>query len=125
MEARSYDPQARPGWGSLNFGSTMSSNARPVVKLAFEFLLLTATRSGEVRGALWTEIDQDEGAWIIPALRTKAAREHRVPLCRRALEILEEALERGHTWTAEALSCFRACAESQSASRQWRTCSGR
>ena len=73
------------------------SNARPVVKLAFEFLVLTATRSGEVRGALWTEIDRDEGAWIIPAPRTKAAREHRVPLCRRALEILEEAraLDRG------------------------------
>ena len=67
------------------------SNARPVVKLAFEFLVLTATRSGEVRGALWTEIDRDEGAWIIPAPRTKAAREHRVPLCRRALEILEKA----------------------------------
>ena len=67
------------------------SNARPVVKLAFEFLVLTATRSGEVRGALWTEIDRGEGAWIIPARRTKAAREHRVPLCRRALEILEEA----------------------------------
>ena len=67
------------------------SNARPVVKLAFEFLVLTATRSGEVRGALWTEIDRGEGAWIIPARRTKAAREHRVPLCRRALEILEKA----------------------------------
>ena len=73
------------------------SNARPVVKLAFEFLVLTATRSGEVRGALWTEIDRGEGTWIIPARRTKAAREHRVPLCRRALEILEEAraLDRG------------------------------
>ena len=73
------------------------SNARPVVKLAFEFLVLTATRSGEVRGALWTEIDRGEGAWIIPARRTKAAREHRIPLCRRALEILEEAraLDRG------------------------------
>ena len=73
------------------------SNSRPVVKLAFEFLVLTATRSGEVRGALWTEIDRGEGAWIIPARRTKAAREHRVPLCRRALEILEEAraLDRG------------------------------
>ena len=74
-----------------------ASSARPVVKLAFEFLVLTATRSGEVRGALWTEIDRGEGAWIIPARRTKAAREHRVPLCRRALEILEEAraLDRG------------------------------
>ena len=68
-----------------------ASRARPVVKLTFEFLVLTATRSGEVRGALWAEIDQDEGAWIIPAPRTEGNREHRAPLCRRALEILEEA----------------------------------
>ena len=68
-----------------------TSGARPVVKLALEFLVLTATRSGEVRGALWTEIDRDEGAWVIPALRTKGNREHRVLLCGRALEILEEA----------------------------------
>ena len=67
------------------------SNARPVVKLAFEFLVLTATGTGEVRGAVWTEIDRDEGVWTIPAPRTKGNREHRVPLCWRALEILEEA----------------------------------
>ncbi len=67
-----------------------ASNARPVVKLAFELLVLTAVRSGEVRGAVWTEIDRDAGVWTIPALRTKGNREHRVPLCRRALEILEE-----------------------------------
>ena len=47
--------------------------------------------SGEVREAVWTEMDRDEGVWTIPALRTKGNREHRVPLCRRALEILEEA----------------------------------
>ena len=67
------------------------SDARPVVKLAFEFLVLTATRSGEVRGAAWTEIDRDEAVWTIPARRTKGNRKHRVPLCRRALEILGEA----------------------------------
>ncbi len=68
-----------------------ASNTRPVVQLAFEFLVLTAVRSGEVRGAVWTEIDRDEGVWTIPAPRTKGNREHRVPLCRRASEILEEA----------------------------------
>ena len=84
--------QALPhGQVSAAIETVRRSNARPVVKLAFEFLVLTATRSGEVRRALWTEIDRDEGAWIIPAPRTKAAREHRVPLCRRALEILEKA----------------------------------
>ena len=58
-----------------------ASGATPAVKLAFEFLVLTATRSGEVRGAEWAEIDLRAGVWTIPAGRTKAKREHRVPLC--------------------------------------------
>ena len=61
------------------------------VRLAFEFLVLTAARWGEVRWAEWTEIDRDEGMWAVPARRTKANRQHRVPLCGRALEILDEA----------------------------------
>ena len=60
-------------------------------RLAFEFLVLTATRWSEVRWAEWTEIDRDEGVWTVPARRTKANREHRAPLCGRALEILDEA----------------------------------
>ncbi len=68
-----------------------ASNKRPVVKLAFEFLVLTATRSGEVREAVWTEIDRNQGVWTIPAGRMKGYREHRVPLTRPALEILKEA----------------------------------
>ena len=67
------------------------STSKPAVKLAFELLVLTATRSGEVRGAAWTEIDLDHEAWTIPAGRTKTNREHRIPLSRRALEILDEA----------------------------------
>ena len=44
-----------------------ASRAKPVVKLAFEFLILTAARSGEVCGAVWTEMDRDQGVWTIPA----------------------------------------------------------
>ena len=65
-----------------------ASDAAPVVKLAFEFLVLTAARSGEVRGAVWTEIDREGRVWTIPATRLKTKREHRVPLCSRAVEIL-------------------------------------
>ncbi len=72
-----------------------ASNGRAAVKLAFEFLVLTATRSSEVRGAVWTEIDLAEGVWTIPAPRTKGNREHRVPLSRRALKILEETSRLG------------------------------
>ena len=68
-----------------------ASEGMPVVKLVFEFLVLTAARWGEVRGAEWAEIDRREGVWTVPATRMKAKREHRVPLCRRAVEILDEA----------------------------------
>ena len=60
-------------------------------KLAFEFLVLTAARSGEVRLATWNEIDLDAALWTVPGTRMKAKREHRVPLCGRALEILNQA----------------------------------
>ena len=59
--------------------------------LSFEFLVLTAARSAEVRGATWHEIDLEAAVWTIPARRMKAAREHRVPLSDRALAVLDEA----------------------------------
>ena len=71
--------------------TVQATGATPAVKLAFELLVLTAARSGEVRGAVWTEIDLTAGVWTIPATRMKAKREHRVPLCGRAVEILEAA----------------------------------
>jgi len=59
-----------------------------VAAMALEFAILTATRSGEVLGATWREVDRK--LWTIPAGRMKAATEHRVPLSDRALEILAE-----------------------------------
>ncbi len=67
----------------------------PVARLAFEFLVLTAARWGEVRWAEWSEIDLGEAVWTVPATRMKAKREHRVPLCGRAREILDEARRLG------------------------------
>ena len=66
-------------------------SAQPAVRLAFEFLVLTAARSGEVRLATWDEIDTASAVWTVPAARMKAKREHRVPRCGRALEILDAA----------------------------------
>ena len=57
--------------------------------LALEFMLLTAARTGEAVGAHWDEIDMAAKVWKLPAERMKAGREHRVPLCSRALEILK------------------------------------
>ena len=68
-----------------------ASRAWVGVRLAFEFLVLTAARSGEVRLAAWDEIDLVALVWSIPATRMKAKREHRVPLSRRAVEVLHEA----------------------------------
>ena len=67
------------------------SGAWPTTKLALEFATLTAARSGEVRGARWEEMDLAAATWIVPGDRMKTGREHRVPLSRRALEVLEEA----------------------------------
>ena len=72
-----------------------AGSAQPAVKLAFEFLVLTASRSGEVRGAQWAEIDTTDHVWTLSAQRMKAKREHRVPLCGRALEILDAARSLG------------------------------
>ena len=68
-----------------------ASNATGSAKLAFEFLVLTATRSGEVRGARWEEIDLDGRIWTLPASRMKAGVEHRIPLSDQAAAILKEA----------------------------------
>ncbi|MDE0226111.1 MAG: tyrosine-type recombinase/integrase [Gammaproteobacteria bacterium] len=59
--------------------------------LSFEFLVLTAARSVEVRSATWDEIDLEAAVWTIRAERMKAAREHRVPPSDRALVVLDEA----------------------------------
>ena len=72
-------------------GTVRESTALEAAKLAFEFLVLTAARWSEVRWAEWEEIDRDRRVWTIPATRMKANRQHRVPLCGRALEILEAA----------------------------------
>lgn len=53
-----------------------------------EFLVLTATRSGEVRGARWDEIDLAAALWVVPASRMKMKKEHRIPLAPRAVEII-------------------------------------
>jgi integrase len=57
-------------------------------KLMLEFLVLTAARSGEVRGMTWDEVDLTKAVWTVPASRMKAKVKHRVPLSVRAVEIL-------------------------------------
>ncbi len=70
-----------------------ASRSAEIVKLAIEFLILTAARSGEVRGAAAHEIDWRAGLWTIPADRMKGEREHIVPLSAPALAIIKRARE--------------------------------
>lgn len=56
---------------------------------ALEIAILTAARSGEVRGATWAEIDLAGGTWVVPAERMKAKKEHRVPLSTQVMELLK------------------------------------
>lgn len=67
------------------------SQAWAGTKLLFEFLVLTAARSGEARLATWDEVDLAAATWTIPADRMKAKAEHRVPLAGRCIDLLEEA----------------------------------
>ena len=67
------------------------STAGVAAKTCFEFLVLTAARSGEARGATWDEIDLDARLWTIPPERMKGGVEHRLPLSEAAIAALEEA----------------------------------
>lgn len=62
---------------------------------ALEFLILTAARSGEVRGMTWRELDLAASVWTIPASRMKASKEHRVPLCQLAIDLLKNVKQLG------------------------------
>jgi integrase len=79
--------KALPFSQAPKFMTALRANESVAARM-LEFQILTAARPGEVRGALWSEIDMDEGVWIIPAVRMKAGKEHRVPLSGRALTVL-------------------------------------
>ena len=73
------------------------SGTAPATRLAIRFIALTASRTAEVRGARWSEIDTKAGIWTIPGERMKAGRAHRVPLSGAALKVLEDARQRWGT----------------------------
>jgi integrase len=81
------------------------SYAQVETKLAFEWLILTATRSGETRNAVWSEIDVSRRLWVIPRRRMKGSgskrRDHHIPLSNRCLQILAEA--RAHNPSSDLL----------------------
>lgn len=80
-----------PGFAETLSQTGVSEGAR----LAFEFLILTASRTNEVLGMMWQEVDDDGRTWTVPAERMKAKRIHRVPLSPRCMEILDRAKQIG------------------------------
>ena len=68
-----------------------ASNSSLAAKFCLRFLVLTAARSGEARGAMWAEINREEREWRIPGSRMKNGAEHRVPLSDAAVAVLEQA----------------------------------
>ena len=75
--------------------AVLETNWSANAKLALRFMVLTATRPGEVLGAEWREIDLDKAVWHIPGERMKTGRDHRIPLSPQALAVLREVKRRG------------------------------
>jgi integrase len=73
------------------FLTDLAERKLSISRLALELLILTATRSGEVRGARWNELNDDLTVWTIPAERMKAGKAHAIPLSRQAADIFRQA----------------------------------
>jgi integrase len=89
-KVRKVQHHAALPYGEINALVTLLRAQKGITPRALEFAILTAARTGEVLGARWSEIDTAAAMWMIPAGRMKGGREHRIPLCDRALAILEE-----------------------------------
>ena len=70
---------------------TAASPSSLAVRLCFKWLVLTAARSGEARGARWQDMDLEARVWTVPGDRMKSGVEHRVPLSAQAVDVLDEA----------------------------------
>jgi integrase len=75
-------------WREVPAFMVLLAQSRGIAARAAEFTILTAARSGEVRGATWDEVDLEAKLWTIPAERMKAGKEHRVPLSTAAVALL-------------------------------------
>jgi integrase len=87
-KVRRVEHHAALPWREMGGFMTALARQEGMGALALGFTILTAARSGEVRGATWREIDMDAKVWTVPAARMKAEREHRIPLSDAALQVL-------------------------------------
>ena len=87
-QVRRVEHHSSLDWRDLPAFMAKLATHEGVSAVALAFLILTAARSGEVRGMRWAEIDLTAGVWTIPAERMKARKEQRVPLTAAAIELL-------------------------------------
>ena len=108
-------PALRHGEVAGAIDAVNASSAWVGTKLCFEFMVLTAVRPGEAQGARWEEINLDAAVRTIPATRMKVIREHRIPLCVRAVEVLHaaERLGRGSPTAQSAGLLFPSARDKQ------------
>lgn len=86
---RTQHQPAMPWQGIPSFVTRHLHLPHDVTIAALKFLILTAARSGEVRGAMWSEFDLKAAIWTLPAERMKAKQAHRIPLSKQALRLLK------------------------------------
>ena len=87
---RTQHQPAMPWQDIPSFVTKHLHHPHDVTIAALEFLILTAARSGEVRGAMWSEFDLKTAIWTLPAERMKAKQAHRIPLSKQALRLLKK-----------------------------------
>jgi len=92
-KVRSVRHHAALAYGEVGGFMALLREETSITARALEFLILTASRTGETLGARWDEIDVGERMWTLPAGRMKASREHRVPLPAWAIAILKDMAE--------------------------------
>lgn len=77
-------------WHEISAFIPALASREGIAALALRFVILTASRTGEVRGMRWSEVDLDAQVWTVPGDRMKAGKRHRVPLSHAALAVLDE-----------------------------------
>jgi integrase len=107
--------EAMPYGEIATFMAELRSERQGMGALALEALILTAARSGDIRGATWDEIDLDAKLWAIPATRMKRPRPHLIPLSDAAVTVFKRALE---LRTGDEPLCFPGIARTRATAAQ-------
>lgn len=94
-KVRAVEHHAAVDWREIGAFMNALSTRDGMAAKALAFAILTAARSNEVRGMRWAEVDIAGGVWTVPAARTKAGKEHRIPLSAPAITLLGEAGDAG------------------------------